>query len=154
MPDCINESELNDLMRNIIINFSGITRCNERWMSAHKYTRSHAIIIFTLWDKTDGCTQNEICKISGVSKQQVSAVLKEFEDKKFITRVKDADDERRNKILLTDLGREMTIKVNDEFFRFFKYLMHEFSDKEKKEILNYLIKLDDAYNKALEERGY
>lgn len=154
MSECVKEEELGSMMLDIIMNFSKISKCNERWMAAHKYNASDSKIILMLWDKPDGCTQNEICKMSGVSKQQVSAVLKEFEEKKYIIRTKDTSDERRNKIVLTDYGRDVCLKVNNDFNRFFRYMLEKVTDKERKDVMNTLSFIVDVYSKSLDERGY
>lgn len=154
MSEYVNDEELNAMMREVILNFSKISKCNERWMSAHKYNSSDSKIILVLWDNPEGCTQNEICKVSGVSKQQVSAVLKEFEKKNYIVRTRDANDERRNKISLTEYGRDICIKVNDDFCRFFKYMLEKVTEQERKEILNVFSFVSDLYSKTLDERGY
>lgn len=154
MEEYINDEELSTMMREMILDFSKISKCNERWMSAHKYNSSDSKIVLVLWDNPNGCTQNEICKVSGVSKQQVSAVLKKFEKKEYIVRTKDTNDERKNKIALTELGRDVCIKVNNDFCRFFKYIAEKLPEQERKDVLAAFSLVANLYSKALDERGY
>lgn len=154
MSEALSEAEINTLMHKAIVDWSKIAKCNERWVSAHHYTNSHSKIILALWDKYEGCTQSDICKKSGVSKQQVSAVLKEFEKKEYITRVRYNGDERFNKVMLTEHGREVCQKVNNDFCNFFKKVLGKCTAEERNHILSALSILADIYARALDDHGY
>lgn len=154
MSEIIKDMDTNDMMHKIVSDWCRIINCNDRWMAAHHYTNSHSKIIIALWDEKDGCTQSDICRKSGVSKQQVSAVLKEFEQNQYITRVRHNDDERFNKVVLTDHGREMCGSANDDFCELFKSVVKNCTDKERDNIMNAFDCLAKIYTKALDERGY
>ncbi|MCH3987524.1 MAG: MarR family transcriptional regulator [Lachnospiraceae bacterium] len=75
-------------------------------------TYTQYITFMVLWEQDD-VPVGEICAKLRLDNGTVTPLLKKMEDEGFITRVRDASDERRVKIRLTDAGRAMKEKVKD-----------------------------------------
>ncbi|MDD6221672.1 MAG: MarR family transcriptional regulator, partial [Lachnospiraceae bacterium] len=67
-------------------------------------TYTQYITFMVLWEQDD-VPVGEICAKLRLDNGTVTPLLKKMEDEGFITRVRDASDERRVKIRLTDAGR-------------------------------------------------
>lgn len=75
-------------------------------------TYTQYITFMVLWEQDD-IPVGDICAKLRLDNGTVTPLLKKMEDEGFITRVRDASDERRVKIRLTDAGRAMKEKVKD-----------------------------------------
>lgn len=75
-------------------------------------TYTQYITFMVLWEQDD-IPVGDICAKQRLDNGTVTPLLKKMEDEGFITRVRDASDERRVKIRLTDAGRAMKEKVKD-----------------------------------------
>lgn len=150
----LTDQQIDKLLVDIIDSWCRILKCNERWMNAHNYTDTHSKIIMVLKEYPQGCTQTLISNKSGVSKQQVSAVLKEFEKNGVITRKKSLQDERFNDIVFTEHGLNICKQVSAEFKQLFQKIASECALEDRKEILKSISILVRAYEKALKESGY
>ena len=75
-------------------------------------TYTQYITFMVLWEQDD-VPVGDICAKLRLDNGTVTPLLKKMEDEGFITRVRDASDERRVKIRLTDAGRAMKEKVKD-----------------------------------------
>lgn len=82
-----------------------------------QYARKHGLgfknffVLRVLYMNSEGCTQNDICSFSVVSKQTVSAIMKSFLSKDYITMEGNMADKRNKLVKLTETGREFAEKV-------------------------------------------
>lgn len=75
-------------------------------------TYTQYITFMVLWEQDD-IPVGDICQRLHLDNGTVTPLLKKMEDEGFITRVRDAADERKVRIHLTDAGRAMKEKVKD-----------------------------------------
>lgn len=75
-------------------------------------TYTQYITFMVLWEQDD-IPVGDICQRLHLDNGTVTPLLKKMEEEGFITRVRDAADERKVRIHLTDAGRAMKEKVKD-----------------------------------------
>lgn len=75
-------------------------------------TYTQYITFMVLWEQDD-IPVGDICQRLHLDNGTVTPLLKKMEDEGFITRVRDAADERKVRIRLTKAGRAMKEKVKD-----------------------------------------
>ncbi len=82
-------------------------------MYARKYnlTAKELFVLDIIWFAPNGCLQSEICERLSATKQTVSAIIKKFLKKGYVSLTESATD-RRNKIIhFTSTGIEYTKKI-------------------------------------------
>ena len=72
----------------------------------HNLTAKELFVLDLIWFAEDGCLQSEICERLSATKQTVSAIIKKFWKRGYLS-LTEAENDRRNKIVrFTDTGRE------------------------------------------------
>ncbi len=77
------------------------------------YMQQIPILEFVL--KNDGCNQSEIAESLRVSAQSIALSTKRMQHSGLLVKYVDESNLRRNKISLTDKGRELTIRCRERF---------------------------------------
>ena len=75
-------------------------------------THSQVSILMNLLKKDDIC-QDELSQPLILDKGAVARTLQKLEDEGYITRMQDVENRRRNKISLTDKGRDIVIQIQE-----------------------------------------
>lgn len=78
-----------------------------------------------------------------VSTARIAAILKSMEDKKWITRKKDPDDNRKVIIELTDKGREACTEKRDQTLGSTIRMLEQLGETDAEEFLRIYRKIDD-----------
>lgn len=66
-------------------------------------SNSEMDILYTIYDKGEGCSQSSVCKLSGVSRQTIHSAIKKMEKNGWI--FQKAGEGRLMRIFLTEKGR-------------------------------------------------
>ena len=83
----------------------------ELYARKHNLTAKELFVLDIIWFAPDGCMQTDICERLSATKQTVSAIVKKFLKKGYIT-LSESTTDRRNKIIrLTDAGIAYTKKI-------------------------------------------
>ena len=70
----------------------------------HGLTAKEEFVLNIIWFSPDGCLQSEICERLSATKQTVSAIIKKFLKKGYVS-LSESESDRRNKIVrFTDAG--------------------------------------------------
>lgn len=69
------------------------------------------LVLRMLYTSPEGCTQNDICRFSVISKQTVSAIMKSYLSKGYISMEEIAADRRNKLVKLTEEGRKYADKI-------------------------------------------
>ena len=78
----------------------------ELYARAHGLTAKELFVLDVIWFAPDGCLQSEICERLSATKQTVSAIIKKFLKKGYVT-LTEVETDRRNKIIrFTEAGME------------------------------------------------
>ena len=102
-----------------------------------EFNGSQGVILYSLWNNKE-LTIKEIGKITGLAKTSLTSMLDRMEEKGLIRRKDNSEDKRSIKIMLTDKAKELEKDYNDISNKMSNTFYKNFSDKEIKEIENYL----------------
>lgn len=83
----------------------------ELYARNYNLTAKELFVLDIIWFAPDGCLQSEICERLSATKQTVSAIIKKFWKKGYIS-LTESETDRRNKIVrFTKAGIEYTEKI-------------------------------------------
>lgn len=85
--------------------------------------------------RTDNCTANVICKISGRDKAQITRTLKDLEREQLIQRKSNPDDKRSQLVLLSDKGCSFLEEIWQAEQRIEDQLLQGISDAEREQFI-------------------
>ncbi len=89
------------------IQFAAYEMCARK----HNLTAKELFVLNIIWFAPDGCLQSEICERLSATKQTISAIIKKFWKKGYIS-LTESETDRRNKIVrFTKAGIEYTQKI-------------------------------------------
>lgn len=70
----------------------------ELYARKHSLTAKELFVLDIIWFSPDGCLQTEICERLSATKQTISAIIKKFLKKGYVT-LTESETDRRNKII-------------------------------------------------------
>ena len=80
----------------------------ELYARRHNLTAKELFVLDILWFAPEGCLQADICERLSATKQTISAIIKKFLKKGYVT-LTESETDRRNKIIrFTEAGMEYT----------------------------------------------
>ena len=83
----------------------------ESYARKRNLTAKELFVLDLIWFAENGCLQSEICERLSATKQTVSAIVKKFLKKGYVT-LTESETDRRNKIIrLTKAGEEYAKKI-------------------------------------------
>lgn len=83
----------------------------EMYARRHRLTAKELFVLDILWFAPDGCLQSDICERLSATKQTVSAIIKKFMKKGYVS-LTESETDRRNKIIrFTKEGMEYTKQI-------------------------------------------
>ena len=83
----------------------------ESYARKRNLTAKELFVLDLIWFAENGCLQSEICERLSATKQTVSAIVKKFLKKGYVT-LTESETDRRNKIIrLTRAGEEYAKKI-------------------------------------------
>lgn len=100
-------------------------------------------LMLILYNQQRNVAPSELAKRMGVSRPNVSAMLRRMNRDGLTTEVSDAEDGRAKKIALTDRGMELLAKVLPEHYQRINKIMSRVSQEERHTIVMDLEKLAD-----------
>ena len=95
-------------------------------------------------------TQTELARTFDVSTAAITSMLKKLEAEGLISRIQSAEDNRFNRITITDMGTEMITRTRELFSRVDQAMFSRFTSEELEDFIQSLEKLGDTL-KAYEE---
>ena len=100
-------------------------------------------LMFSEWaGECDGLNPSVISAHQGTSRNTISALIRNLESKRLVTRLLDEDDRRRFRIHLTDAGREKVRAHSAQFGQLIHQLFGALSDAEVETLSGLLRALD------------
>ena len=106
-------------------------------------------VLRMLYTSQDGCTQNDICRYSVISKQTVSAIMKSYLLKGYIT-MEEISSDRRNKLVkLTEEGRKYADKIIPTIINAEYQSMAKLGDEKQCELLRLCMTYAENLNKLI-----
>ena len=106
-------------------------------------------VLRMLYTSPDGCTQNDICRYSVISKQTVSAIMKSYLLKGYIS-MEEISSDRRNKLVrLTEEGRKYADKIIPTIIKAEHQSMAKLGDEKQCELLRLCMTYAENLNKLI-----
>ena len=105
------------MIRIITVLFRKSQSCLSLLLSKYNLTAAEQPF-FAALQKCDGITQDELSSLISVDKSATARTVKLLEEKGYVTRVKDEQDRRQNRVFLTEKARECWPNVQRELMRF------------------------------------
>ncbi len=102
-------------------------------------------ILYMIYEKGEGCSQNEFCDSYGMSKTTVNTAVKNMEKEGYI--ILKSIDGRRMGIYLSDSGKEIIKNTIEKVIAVENKIYDSWTDEERQLI----IRLNRDYNRKLEE---
>ncbi|WP_195988122.1 MarR family transcriptional regulator [Clostridium sp. D53t1_180928_C8] len=103
--------------------------------------RTGQLMFLTSLYKRDGSNQEEISEELKIDKATTTRALKKLEEQNFITRVKDKEDKRVNRIYLTEKSKEVRPDVANVFYEWNKKISESLTEEEEEELKRLLEKV-------------
>ena len=93
-----------------------VTQLYVKWAKQQGSTYNAILVLRTILCNRENCTAKVICEKRGLPKQTVSTILKDFEDKGYITFSDYSEDKRSKVISFTEKGLAYAEKINDSLY--------------------------------------
>ena len=91
--------------------------------------------------KNKGATQQDIASVFDISPASVAVTLKKLENADLISREKDPEDARKNRIVLTQNGEDMVKRSRELFAEVDEAMFNGFSEEETEQLRDFLDRL-------------
>lgn len=98
---------------------------------------SVSLVLYTIYDRGDGCLLSDVYKDAGISKQTVNSAMRRLEKEKVLSLAPDKG--RTKRIWLTQAGREL---IQRTVARLASAESHAFDDWSEEEIETHIIHLE------------
>ncbi|AMV71077.1 MarR family winged helix-turn-helix transcriptional regulator [Desulfuromonas sp. DDH964] len=105
-----------------------------------RITPTQFILLAMLW-KTDGLSQNEICRKTKIDRTTISGVIDRLEESEFLERKKTPVDHRVRRLWLTDKGRSLEQDLCHAAYRLRHRIEERLVPGERKQLQRLLHKL-------------
>lgn len=92
------------------------TQLYEKWAKRRGITYNTVLTLCTLLSNQEQCTQKKICEQWGLPKQTVNTILKDFEQKGYVTFTNMPSDKRNKLISLTNSGSEYANEISSALY--------------------------------------
>lgn len=109
-------------------------------LDQHDIHRGQPPLLYAL-SKQDGQTNSELAGCLEVTPATITNMVKRMEKAGLVKRQRDAADERLIRVLLTEHGRDLFARVDDTLREINKIAFGNFSEEEKREMLQLLEKM-------------
>ncbi len=83
----------------------------EDWAKEHGLSSNSMLVLYSLFESNENCTQKSISQKWSIPKQTVNTILKEFSAKTYIELLRDKEDKRNKLIKLTPEGKVYASKI-------------------------------------------
>ena len=112
-------------------------------------SKEQMIVLKKLHDQ-DGLNQNELAFLTLRNKSSLTRLLSKMESKKYITRMRDVDDKRINRVYITPYGKEIFKKTRPVIRTLIETMEKDISPKEKELMIKVLKKIQENFSSKTE----
>jgi len=106
-------------------------RIYSKWCQKQGISHSMLIIIDLLYENSDGLKPSIISENLIICKQTLTGLLRQLENKKYITQEKDKQDKRKKLIMLTEEGRHYAENLLKDLYAIERKVIDILTDEEK-----------------------
>ncbi|MDE6313641.1 MAG: winged helix DNA-binding protein [Lachnospiraceae bacterium] len=123
----------------------------ELYARKHNLTAKELFVLDIIWFAEDGCLQSEICERLSATRQTISAIIKKFWKKGYLSFTESKTD-RRNKIVhFTETGKEYAKKIIPPAARAKNDAMAEIAEKDIVELIRLTSLFSDCMKSKFSE---
>ncbi|WP_315080949.1 MarR family transcriptional regulator [uncultured Clostridium sp.] len=137
---CKENNNNNECARYISQLYRKSTIFINREVAKYDIRSGQLMFLMTLYNQ-DGKNQEEMSEKLKIDKGTTARALKKLEEQDFITRVKDTDDKRANRIYLTEKSKEVKADVYNVFEDWNKKISESLTNEEEEELKKLLEKV-------------
>ena len=87
------------------------------WAREQGLSSNSALILYSLYEAKENCTQKSISQMWSIPKQTVNTILKEFSADGYIELLTDKEDKRNKLIILTQKAMLMLVKSSKHYIK-------------------------------------
>lgn len=116
-------------------------------LSDFNITSAEYSFLLCLYRK-DGKTQEELSSFLDIDKSATTRAIKSLEEKGYVTKEKDDDDKRFNRIYLTDKAKENQDNIKKQIFHWSEFLMEDVSEEDAAILFNVLESMTNKLDKT------
>nr|WP_300094327.1 MarR family transcriptional regulator [Sedimentibacter sp.] len=116
-------------------------------LSEFNITSAEYSFLLCLFRK-DGKTQEELSSFLDIDKSATARAIKSLEEKGYITKQKDDDDKRFNRICLTEKAKANQDDIKKRIFHWSEFLMEDVSDEEAAIVFEVLERMTNKLDKT------
>ena len=125
----------------------------ELYARKHNLTAKELFVLDILWFSPEGCLQSEICERLSATKQTISAIIKKFLKKGYVT-LTESETDRRNKIVrFTEAGAEYVGRIIPPAAGAEIEAMGELSGEDIAELVRLTAAFSEAMRKKFQQIG-
>lgn len=116
-------------------------------------TQGERRILGYLTSEGDRLRAGELSEKLHFSTPRVASVLKSLEKKGFIERVQDPKDKRVVVVHITEAGKNFVLEEHEKALMMLEELLKKLGEKDTKELIRILSRINDITNKSEENKG-
>ena len=117
------------------------------WRKTAKLTQGELLALYCLQGHGDGAYPRELSRELSVSTARIAAMLRDMEEKGWIVRREDAEDNRHTLVLLTDEGREEILRRREQTLSELAGALEKLGREDAEELLRLLTRLNEICGK-------
>lgn len=110
-------------------------------------TKGEFGVLVYLTFQGDGLTSGELKEKIQVGSGRISDILRSLEHKNMIMRVTDAEDNRKVRVYVTDMGREIALEKRNSVRKKINGLIEFLGEKDTKELIRLMKKVEEYHEK-------
>ena len=108
----------------------------EQWARAHGLSYNELLILISLVDSDNGCSQKDVSRQWMIPKQTVHSILKNMVRQKLVFLESSIADKRSKHIRFTDEGRRFAEQITGELFRLEQKIWDRLGTEQTKALLH------------------
>lgn len=124
-------------------------RIYSKWCQKKGISHSMLIILDLLYENSNGLKPSVISENLIICKQTLTGLLRQLENKKYITQEKDNQDKRKKIIILTKEGRSYAESLLEDLYAAERKVIDILTEEEKKKFNKSYLKLVNELEKQL-----
>ncbi len=117
------------------------------WRKTAKLTQGELLALYCLQGHGDGAYPRELSRELSVSTARIAAMLRDMEEKGWIVRREDAEDNRHTLVLLTGEGRKEILRRREQTLSELAGALEKLGREDAEELLRLLTRLNEICGK-------
>ena len=122
--------------------------------SGFDITPEQFLLLDSLWDKTEGVSQQEAADLIMKDKNSITRIVDSLERKGYIRRMKEKGDRRVNKLYLTPKAMEISQRIQETAEKAIQNAVEGISEQELENVVDALLKIHGNVSALRDGKGH